>query len=314
MAASGLFGRVGEFNSERETFMWKEWRCFFMANGISEIPGEENVAANGVVRERKRAIFLTEIGPESYSTLSNLLVPAKPRDTSLSDIVQALEKHYNPPPLEIAESFHFGTRHQKSGESIGDFIVALKKLSIHCNYGEFLNRALRDRFVCGLNNVKIQNKLLNTEKLTFDRACQIAKSMEMAEKKTQEFHPSTVSESDLSQGTVNKLKAGRENNVEQSCYRCGGRHAAHSCRYKSAKCYKCSKPGHIAPVCRSKVEESGITSKQPQSAKGNIHSAIHSNENDELGIHTLYSVRYKQNKYTVEMFINGCVCRGRYRR
>ena len=81
--------------------------------------------------------------------------------------------------------------------------MALKKLSIHCNYGEFLNRALRDRFVCGLNNPKIQNKLLNTEDLLFEKAFQIAKSMEMAEKNTQEYPP--VSASDGSQGIVNKL-------------------------------------------------------------------------------------------------------------
>ena len=108
-------------------------------------------------------MVLTEIGPDAYSTLSNLLAPKKPKDTPFADIVKALEKHYNPAPLEIAESFHFGTCYQKQDESISDFIVALKKLSIHCKYGEFLNQALRDRFVCGLNNPKIQNKLLNTK-------------------------------------------------------------------------------------------------------------------------------------------------------
>ena len=126
--------------------------------------------------------------------------------------------------MDIAESFHFGTRYQKQDESISDFIVALKKLSIH--YGEFLNRALRDRFVCGLNNPKIQNKLLNTEDLSFEKACQIAKSMEMAEKNTQEFRP--VSASDDSQGIVNKLET--VNTKEPSCYRCGGKHAAPKCK------------------------------------------------------------------------------------
>jgi hypothetical protein len=80
-------------------------------------------------------------------------------------------------PLEIAERFRFGTRSQKPGESIGEYVLALKKTVhslFHCHFaGEFLNRALRDRFVCGLKNVKIQNKLLNIENITFDKACQI---------------------------------------------------------------------------------------------------------------------------------------------
>ena len=50
---------------------------FFIANGITEVDGEDHVAANAAVRERKCAIFLTEIGPEVYATLSNLLVLAK---------------------------------------------------------------------------------------------------------------------------------------------------------------------------------------------------------------------------------------------
>ena len=110
--ASGLFGRVGEFNAERETFNAYAERVemFFTANNIVETTGEGSTQANRVVADRKRAIiFLTEVGPVVYSTLSNLLAPAKPKDTSFTDIVRVLEKHYNPKPLEIVQSFHFGT-------------------------------------------------------------------------------------------------------------------------------------------------------------------------------------------------------------
>ena len=192
-STTGLFGRVGEFNAERETFnaYVERMEMFFTANNIEETTGEGSFQANQVVIGRKRAIFLTEVGPEVYATLSNLLAPAKPKpkDTLFTDIVRVLEKHYDPKPLEIAHSFYFGTRNQTAGESIGDYILALKKLAVHCNYGEFLCRALRDRFVCGLRNPKIQNKLLNTEDLTFEKACGIAKAMEMSERNTQEFHP-----------------------------------------------------------------------------------------------------------------------------
>ena len=103
-----------------------------------------------------------------------------------------LKEHYNPAPLEIAESFHFGTRVRKEGESIADFIVALKKLSIHCNFGVYLNRTLRDRFVCGLNYEKIQNRLLNTADLTFKLACETARAMEMSEQQAKEFVPGSA--------------------------------------------------------------------------------------------------------------------------
>ena len=139
MAATGLFGRVGELSPERETFRSyvERMKMFFMANNIVEELGEDKEEASLAVASRKRAIFLTEIRPEVYSTPSNLLAPLKPNNTPFADIVKALEKHYNPAPLETAESFHFGTRYQKEDESISDFIVTLKKLSIHCDYGSF---------------------------------------------------------------------------------------------------------------------------------------------------------------------------------
>ena len=110
--------------------------------------------------------------------------------------------------------------------------------------------------MCGLNNPKIQNKLLNTEDLTFKKACQIAKSMEMAEKNTQEFRP--VSARDDTQGIVNKL--GTVNTNESLCYRCGGKHAAQKCKFKSAKCYKYGKN------VQSSVKPT------PQGAKGNVNA------------------------------------------
>ena len=56
---------------------------FFMANNIMEETGKGKEEANLAVANKKRAIFLTGIGPNAYSTLSNLLAPKKPKDTPL---------------------------------------------------------------------------------------------------------------------------------------------------------------------------------------------------------------------------------------
>ena len=90
MAATGLFGRVGELSPERETFRSYVERMFFMANNIVEELGEDKEEANLAVANRKRAIFLTEIRPEAYSTPSNLLAPLKLKDTPFAGIVKVL--------------------------------------------------------------------------------------------------------------------------------------------------------------------------------------------------------------------------------
>jgi len=103
-------------------------------------------------------------------------------------IVQILKKHYNPKRFEIAQSFNFCSWNQKSEESGSDYVVALKRLVVHCNYGE---QALWEWFVCEPNNLRIQNKLLNTGDLlvVFKKACSIAETMEGGDRNTQEFHP-----------------------------------------------------------------------------------------------------------------------------
>ena len=54
---------------------------------------------------------------------------------------------------------------QQEGESVAEYVVALKELSTHFDFGTFLNDALRDRLVCGLKEA-IQKILLTEAELT----------------------------------------------------------------------------------------------------------------------------------------------------
>ena len=123
-------------------------------------------------------------------------------------IAQVLKKHYNRKRSEIAQSFNFCSWNQKSEESGSDYV--LKRLAVHCNYGEHLNQALWERFVCGPNNVKILNKVLNVEDLLFKKACSIAETMKGEDRDTQEFHPLS---SEIIQ--VNKVMEQESKSTEQ---------------------------------------------------------------------------------------------------
>lgn len=48
--------------------------------------------------------------------------------------------------------------------------------------------ALRDRFVAGISNDKIKGKLLTEKDLTWDKACEVARNMEMAESNTNQMN------------------------------------------------------------------------------------------------------------------------------
>ena len=71
----------------------------------------------------------------------------------------------------------------------------------------------------------------------------------------------------------------------------------------SAKCYRCSKIGYLASVCRSKSQQK----------KGTVHNLhVSESSDDELGIYSLYSLetnRPSPRGYSVEMLINGKPCK-----
>ena len=136
-AGTGFIGRLGTFDSTKETFTayCERTELFFLANNITDAGKDD--AGKKQVQERKKAIFLTEVGPEMYSVLCSLISPQKPKDKTFEDILLVLTKHFDPAPLEIVESYRFGTRNRGKDESISEYIVALKKLAIHCNCWKF---------------------------------------------------------------------------------------------------------------------------------------------------------------------------------
>ena len=104
-----------------------------MIGKLSEfVPGKETVAAyservqlfltaNDVPEAKHVAVLLSAIGADTYGLLRNLVTPANPKDKSDKDLIEVLEKHFEPKPLVIAERFHFHRRYQQAGETVADF-------------------------------------------------------------------------------------------------------------------------------------------------------------------------------------------------
>ena len=166
---NAIYGKLSEFHPEAESISayLERVELFFMANSIAD--------------DKKVAVFLSVIEGKTYSLLRDLLAPEKPHDKSLSVFIK-LKEHYEPKPLVITERFYFHRRDQGANESIAEYIAELRCLAISCEFGKYLNDALRDRLVCGLRNTGIQKRLLSEASLTLAKAGEIAQGMEAAEK------------------------------------------------------------------------------------------------------------------------------------
>ena len=157
-----------------------------------------------------------------------------------------------------------------------------------CEFVSFLKRALCDKFVCGLKDDKVQEKLLFEDKL-LEEAVKMAKAMELATANVAHMKEKETNE-------VNKMCA--ESNAfelqkKKMCFGCGGKwHERRSqCPAWGKMCSKCNNKNHFSRHCKNKQ-------------RGNMWHYI-----QETHDMLLLSTRYNNYKpYTCKLELNGVQC------
>ena len=108
----------------------------------------------------------------------------------------------------------------------------------------------RDRLVCGINDSRIQRRLLSELNLTFQKAFDLALAMEIADKDTQDMQKAThFQHSDVHvlqpKSFLKKssfpVSSRSFSTTGSHCYRCGISHAETNCWAKEVTCYYCQK-------------------------------------------------------------------------
>ena len=133
-----------------------------------------------------------------------------------------------------------------------EYLSALRVLSEFCEFGTELNTYLRDRFVCGINNSRMLQKLLSTTNLDLDKARTCALAIESATRDCEFIQGNPSSSAQASEGlSVMKLHSDK-----LRCYRCNDtKHLADKCPFKSNMCYFCNETGHLKRVCKKAAKK-----------------------------------------------------------
>jgi len=95
-----------------------------------------NIKADDEVQlARKKAVFITILGQETFAKLRDLANPREITELTLNDIVDVLTAHYHPHTIEIAECYKFFKCVQEDGVWIADFVANLRDLQFRAIFG-----------------------------------------------------------------------------------------------------------------------------------------------------------------------------------
>ncbi|XP_050032370.1 uncharacterized protein [Dermacentor andersoni] len=208
-------GRIGEYRLGTNA-SWDEYverlEMFCEANKIAK-------------EEQKRAVLLSCCGEEAYG-LMTLVKPVRPTAAIYEEIKTAVRKHPHPRPSELYARFSLYKRNQAAKESVADYVTALRKLAEDCGFSDEqlpLDIMMRDRFVCGLQNEAVQQRLLAEHDLTFNVAYDMAATTEATAKQQQDIRMQGRDETDC-QGMIQATRTKQDAAAEGSTwYRCNAR-------------------------------------------------------------------------------------------
>ncbi|KAK8760724.1 hypothetical protein V5799_028010 [Amblyomma americanum] len=218
---------------------WKAYitkvEAYFEATGVSD-------------SGKKRALLVAALSTRTVQVLSGQVALRKPNSLTYEEAVKVLDAYFDPKRHEITESHRFFNRCQLEGEPIQQFIVEVRRIADGCNFGDMLDRMLRDRIVCGVRSSAIQKQLLAKTDLTLKEAETIAISAEAAENDTKKMS------SDIE--PVLKVNERQADELVSVCGRCGSKKQnRNACGWAKARCYRCGVFGHLAKMCQSDVRK-----------------------------------------------------------
>ena len=79
--------------------------------------------------------------------------------TEYKTLVSKLTEYFIPQRNVIHERYVFQSRQQLGNESVEEFARELQTLAVHCEYKEQTNEMTRDRFVTGVRDQAVKQKL-----------------------------------------------------------------------------------------------------------------------------------------------------------
>ena len=175
------------------------------------------------------------------------------KDSCYEDVIQKFNEHYVPRVDIVHESIVFNKRVQSATESVDDFLIDLEQLVLSCDY-EDPERQVRDRFIAGLKDSALQEKLQFFTDCSLQKAINYARRFEKVQDnlKNQKQEACVDELKQRKKGWQQKKKQYKPSGPRQ-CERCGCPHGEQEqCPAIGKLCNYCKKKNHYARMCKKR--------------------------------------------------------------
>lgn len=208
----------------------------------------------------KVMLLINKLGTAASSRVIKAFKPKSYREETYENVLKMCKKLFVGSRSTLVERYKFNSRNQKRDETISDYAVELQSAAESCEFGTFLDSALRDRFVAGLCNTEIKQNLLKLdEKQTFTQfvdaalrealVVKEAKTMQVTEKTEKVNHVRREQSRGRSRQRSHSKKRRHEGaNFDQR--RSQSREQPD--KKQEIQCYNCQSWGHFARDCKEK--------------------------------------------------------------
>lgn len=236
---------------------WRHWRQDF----------EDYVEAlrySNESEKTKTALFRHVCGDELKKQFRSFdLAPeAEVEEVSLKQILDEFDKYFVDYQNEIYASFKFLEIKQEKGEKFSDFYSRLRCAVVECNYGQLMERMLRDKIIQGILDKPLQERLIretSKKAKTLQEVVSECKTAEHSKAQASEMNENKIS-IDALKNNRNHVKSARlmhkrarEQKKEFNCRYCGKTHEPKKCPAFGTICRNCEGKNHWAKVCKTKL-------------------------------------------------------------
>ena len=208
--------------------------------------------------EIKIGIMLSHAGKEAREVYKTLPWAAEGDDKKFDKVTKAFRAYCEPRKNILYERHGFWNLQQLEEESIDGYLTRLKLKVDACEYDKegwpaaVRLEVLRDKFVFGLLDDSLKERLLRENELDLTKAVEIAHRQESSKRHIKDMSTKPVINT-LSRGHTMRHSSRQGTDTYITCRCCGKQHNPKQCPAYGQICTRCQKPNHFAKMCKTKL-------------------------------------------------------------